>query len=123
MPLAVLAKGVPSDLTEDTLGFSPDTLETALLAAQARLTALVPSGRMSIARESGHDVHQDQPALVTEAIRQVVEGVRNPDTWYDLTSCCASYRPNPVSPRTTRCAEYKYLPPNHPLPWARAPRS
>ena len=39
--------------------------------------------------ESGHDIHQDQPELVTEAIRQVVAGVRNPDTWYDLTSCCA----------------------------------
>jgi hypothetical protein len=26
---------------------------------------------------------------VIEAIRQVVEGVRSSDTWYDLTSCCA----------------------------------
>ena len=43
-----------------------------------------------MASESGHDIHQDQPELVTEAIRQVVTGVRNPDTWYDLTSCCAT---------------------------------
>ena len=41
-----------------------------------------------MASESGHDIHQDQPELVIEAMRQVVEGVRNPDTWYDLTSCC-----------------------------------
>jgi hypothetical protein len=25
---------------------------------------------------------------VIEAIRQVVEGVRHPDTWYDLSFCC-----------------------------------
>lgn len=29
-------------------------------------------------------IHQDQLALVTEAIRQVVADVRDPDTWYDL---------------------------------------
>jgi hypothetical protein len=28
------------------------------------------------------------PTVVLEAVRQVVEGVRNPDTWYTLTSCC-----------------------------------
>jgi pimeloyl-ACP methyl ester carboxylesterase len=88
MPLAVLAKGIPFDLTEEMLGFPPDALEAALIAAQAELAGLVPSGRMSIASDSGHDIHQDQPALVAEAIRQVVAGVRDPDTWYDLTSCC-----------------------------------
>jgi pimeloyl-ACP methyl ester carboxylesterase len=90
MPLAVLAKGIPFDLTEVALGFSPETLEAALLEAESQLSALVPNGRMFIASDSGHDIHQDQPALVTEAIRQVVEGVRDPDTWYDLSSCCAN---------------------------------
>ena len=47
-----------------------------------------------MATESGHDIHQDQPELVIEAIRQVVEGVRHPDTWEDLASCCAT---NPTS--------------------------
>jgi hypothetical protein len=41
-----------------------------------------------VATESGHDIHQDQPELVTEAIQQVLAGVRSPDTWYSLTSCC-----------------------------------
>jgi hypothetical protein len=41
-----------------------------------------------VATESGHDIHQDQPELVTEAIQQVLEGVRSPDTWYSLASCC-----------------------------------
>jgi pimeloyl-ACP methyl ester carboxylesterase len=89
MPLAVLAKGIPFDLTEDALGFPPDVLESALLRAESELSMLVPNGRLFIANDSGHDVHQDQPALVTEAIRQVVEGVRNQDTWYDLSACCA----------------------------------
>jgi pimeloyl-ACP methyl ester carboxylesterase len=88
MPLGVLAKSQPFDLTEDALGFSPVTLEAALLAAEEQLAALVPSGRFYVASSSGHDIHQDQPALVTEAIREVVEGVRSPDTWYDLSSCC-----------------------------------
>jgi hypothetical protein len=48
--------------------------------------------RFFIAEISGHDIHQDQPKLVTEAIRQVVAGVRDPDTWYDLTSCCRRLR-------------------------------
>ncbi len=99
MPLAVLAKGIPFDLTEDALGFPPDVLESALLAAQSQLTALVPNGRTFIAGDSGHDVHQDQPALVTEAIRQVVGGVGDPDTWYDLNSCCANERTDPETPR------------------------
>jgi hypothetical protein len=34
-----------------------------------------------VATESGHDIHQDQPELVIEAVRQVVDGVHNPDTW------------------------------------------
>jgi hypothetical protein len=38
-----------------------------------------------MAAESGHDIHQDQPQLVIEAIRQVVEGARAPETWYSLT--------------------------------------
>jgi pimeloyl-ACP methyl ester carboxylesterase len=53
------------------------------------MATLVPNARFFVAGHSGHDIHQDQPELVTEAIRQVVTGVRSPDTWYDLTSCCA----------------------------------
>jgi hypothetical protein len=49
----------------------------------------VPRARHVIAAESGHYIQLKQPELVIEAIRQVVEGVRNPDTWSDLTACCA----------------------------------
>ena len=89
MPLANLAHGKPFDLSEDTQGFSAAEMEGYIRAANEAKTALVPNARFTVATESGHDIHQDQPELVIEAIRQVVAGVRHPDTWYDLTSCCA----------------------------------
>ena len=89
MPLAVLAHSRPFDLPKETEGFSSDTLEPVLRAASEDLATLVPNARFFVAKDSGHDIHQDQPELVTEAIRQVVTGVRDPATWYDLVSCCA----------------------------------
>jgi pimeloyl-ACP methyl ester carboxylesterase len=88
MPLAVLAHGKPFVLSEDTQGFTTAEMEGYIQAANEAKVALVPQARYTVASESGHDIHQDQPELVIEAIRQVVAGVRNPDTWYDLTSCC-----------------------------------
>ncbi len=89
MPLAVLAHGQPFPLPADVQGFTSRGLEALLRAANEDLATLVPSARFFVAADSGHDIHQDQPALVTEAIRQVVAGVGSPDTWYDLNSCCA----------------------------------
>jgi pimeloyl-ACP methyl ester carboxylesterase len=90
MPLAVLAHGKPFPQAADAPGFTAGELETILLKANEDLATLVPNARFIVATESGHDIHQDQPELVIEAVRQVVAGVRNPDTWYDLTSCCAT---------------------------------
>jgi pimeloyl-ACP methyl ester carboxylesterase len=90
MPLAVLAHGRPFAVPEEAEGFTSRSLEAFLQAANVDLATLVPNARFFVATESGHDIHQDQPGLVSEAIRQVVAGVRNPDTWYDLTSCCAT---------------------------------
>jgi pimeloyl-ACP methyl ester carboxylesterase len=89
LPLAVFAHGKPFSQSADAPGFAPGELERYLLAANEAQAALVPNARFTIASKSGHDIHQDQPELVIEAIRQVVAGVRNPDTWYDLASCCA----------------------------------
>ena len=66
--------------------FSP--VFAPMRAANENLATLVPNARFFVAKDSGHDIHQDQPELVIEAIRQVVVGVRLPATWYDLTSCC-----------------------------------
>ena len=87
MPLAVLARGRPADPVLPD--WPVDAFEQRALANQQDLTTLVPNARLSIARQSQHHIQQDQPALVIEAIRQVVAGVRDPDTWYDLAACCA----------------------------------
>ena len=91
MPLAVLAHGRPFACRRRPRadGFTSAELEAIPAGEFEDLATLVPQARFFVATESGHDIHQDQPELVIEAIRQVVEGVRNPDTWYDLTSCCA----------------------------------
>ncbi|MGH2616891.1 MAG: alpha/beta fold hydrolase [Thermomicrobiales bacterium] len=89
MPLAILAHGKPFALPADAQGLTAAEVEGYIRAANKEKVALVPKARFTVASESGHDIHQDQPELVIEAIRQVVAGVRNPDTWYDLTSCCA----------------------------------
>ena len=88
MPLAVLAHGRPFPQSAEAPGFTSGELEGFFLAGNEDLATLVPQARFFVASESGHDIHQDQPELVTEAVRQVVAGVRDPDTWYDLTSCC-----------------------------------
>lgn len=87
MPLVVLAHGIP--FAAPTQDWPTDVTEAIMLDEQRRLATLVPNARFIIAGESGHNIHQDQPELVTEAIRQVVEGVRHPDTWDDLVACCA----------------------------------
>ncbi len=84
MPLAVLAHGLAFPVPESS-GFTSEELEGYLLAANEDLATLVPDARFFVAADSGHDIHQDQPQLVIEAIRQVVEGVRAPETWYSLT--------------------------------------
>lgn len=90
MPLAVRAHGRPFTLPAGQQEFTSDELEGYVRTANEALAALVPNARFWLASESGHDVHQDQPELVVEAIQQVVAGVRAPGTWNDLLSCCAS---------------------------------
>ena len=90
LPLAVLAHGKPFPVPAEAQGFTAESLEAVLRTANEDLATLVPNARYFVATESGHDIHQDQPELVTEAIQQVVAGVRHPDTWYDLSSCCAA---------------------------------
>ena len=84
LPLAVLAHGKPFSQPADAPGFAAGELERFMQAPNEDLATLVPNARFTVASESGHDIHQDQPELVIEAIQQVLEGVRNPDTWYDM---------------------------------------
>ena len=97
LPLVVLTPSVSTDALappEMRAALPPDfpwdALEAVHQALQDELAALAPGARHVIATRSGHYIQLQQPELVIEAIRQVVEGVRNSDTWYDLTSCCAA---------------------------------
>lgn len=91
LPLAVLAHGgafaPPAEILAQ-YGLSGDEMEASMRANYESLATLAPRARFFVASASGHDIHQDQPELVIEAIRQVVAGVRHPDTWDDLASCC-----------------------------------
>ena len=88
LPLAVLSHGVPFEIDEPPEGFTAESLEGVLTGANEQLATLAPDARYWVGQTSGHYVQQDQPELVIEAIRQVVTGVREPDTWYSLESCC-----------------------------------
>jgi D-alanyl-D-alanine carboxypeptidase len=102
MPLAVLAHGVP--FAPPTPDFPSEVAEAIMLDQERYLATLVPNARFTIAGKSGHNIHQDQPELVIEAIRQVVEGVRHPATWYDLDSCCAGAATSPTATATATTA-------------------
>jgi pimeloyl-ACP methyl ester carboxylesterase len=97
LPLVVLTHGdatsplfSPEAQAALPADFPWDALEAVWQELQDELAALVPGARHVIATKSGHYIQVEQPELVIEAIRQVVAGVRHPDTWYDLTSCCAA---------------------------------
>jgi len=68
MPLVVLAHARPFELPREVEGFSSDALESILRTANEDLATLVPNARFFVAKDSGHDIHQDQPELVIEAM-------------------------------------------------------
>ena len=79
MPLVVLAHGIP--FADPFPGWPSDKMEGIMFALQQDLAQLVPDARLIVATESGHNIHQDQPELVIDAVRQVLEAVRDPSTW------------------------------------------
>lgn len=79
MPLVVLSHGIP--FAAPFPGWPSEKMEQSMADRQAWLTQLVPGGKHIVAKHSGHNIHQDQPELVIEAIRMVVDAVRAPSTW------------------------------------------
>jgi pimeloyl-ACP methyl ester carboxylesterase len=81
-PLVVLSRGqsmaMPADLPG---GLTGEGLERAWTVEQDRLAALLPGARHVIARESEHYIQLQQPELVIDAVRQVVEAARDPSSW------------------------------------------
>ena len=63
---------LPPDIPPD-FGYVTDR---AAKQAQARLAASVPGARHVTDTDSGHEIHKDQPQLVIDSIRAVVDAVR-----------------------------------------------
>ncbi len=81
-PLFVLSRGKPVALPPDVPGdFSAEAFETAWRAGQNQLAALLPDTRHEIAAESDHYIQLEQPGLVIDAVRTVVDAVRTPASW------------------------------------------
>jgi pyridoxine 5'-phosphate synthase PdxJ len=79
MPLVVLPHGIP--FPAPFPGWPTYKMEGIIFALEQDFATLVPDARLIVATESGHNIHQDQPELVIDAIRQVVTAVRDPSTW------------------------------------------
>ena len=83
MPLFVLTQGQPFDLSpwQPLPANFPAALNKAWHAAQDSLATLAPNAKHKIATKSSHYIQAQEPQLVIDAIKQVVEAVRNLATW------------------------------------------
>ena len=91
MPLIVLSADrpwgpmVPKLIADGELpaNIPPDfgyVTDRAQKVAQAKLATLVPGARHVTNTNSGHEIHKDQPQLVVNSIRDIVDAVRNRKT-------------------------------------------
>jgi pimeloyl-ACP methyl ester carboxylesterase len=74
IPLIVLRHG-----QEQPMMASPEVtaaLEETFERLQQEMAALSNRGKLVVAAQSGHAIHLDQPALVVEAVREVVTAAR-----------------------------------------------
>jgi len=69
----IAAGSLPSDIPSD-FGYVTDAAQKI---AQEQLALLVPNAKHITNTNSGHEIHKEQPQLVIEAIREVVEAVRS----------------------------------------------
>lgn len=76
IPLVVIAHGLPEMFAGHMSLAAAAQAEQRWQKMQAELAQLSPSGKYMIAEKSGHKIHIDQPELVVEVIRQVVETTR-----------------------------------------------
>ncbi|MFT4414239.1 alpha/beta fold hydrolase [Fredinandcohnia humi] len=81
IPLTVVAKGVPSDLTTMGLSKEASTLyEDIWMEEQQSLAGLSSNSKFLIADKSGHDIAIDEPELVLKELEDLIERVENNNT-------------------------------------------
>jgi pimeloyl-ACP methyl ester carboxylesterase len=68
-----IANGLLAPDTPSDVGYVTDRAQKV---AHAKLAALVPGSRHVTKTDSGHVIHHDNPQLVTDSIRVVVDAVR-----------------------------------------------
>jgi CubicO group peptidase (beta-lactamase class C family)/pimeloyl-ACP methyl ester carboxylesterase len=83
IPVFVLTQGHPFDLSpwQPLPADFPGALDKAWHAAQDSLATLTPNAKHRIATKSSHYIQVQEPQLVIDAIKQVVDAVRKPSTW------------------------------------------
>src|SRR5438552_3916902 len=83
MRIFVLTQGQPFDLRpwQPLPPDFPAALNNAWHTAQDALATLAPNAKHKIATKSSHYIQAQEPQLVIDAIKQVVEAVRNPAKW------------------------------------------
>ncbi|HEX4653165.1 MAG TPA: alpha/beta hydrolase [Candidatus Udaeobacter sp.] len=86
IPLVVLTQDQPFDLSpwQPLPADFAGALNSAWHTAQDSLARLTPNARHKIATKSSHYIQIQEPQLVIDAIKQVVDAVRNPSTWKRL---------------------------------------
>jgi pimeloyl-ACP methyl ester carboxylesterase len=75
IPSMIAAGKLPSDVPPD-FGYVTDAAQKK---AQEQLANLVSNAKHITNTNSGHEIHKEQPQLVIDAIRQVIEAVRSGD--------------------------------------------
>ena len=81
MPLTVLSHGRTADPSERPAGWPIAEEERIWRELHTEIARMVPNGRHVIAEASGHDIAQEQPELVVDAIQAVVAAARDARTW------------------------------------------
>jgi len=83
IPLFVLTQGQPFDLSpwQPLPADFPAALNRAWHAGQDGLATLAANAKHRIATKSAHYIQVQEPQLVIDAIKQVVDAVRNPSAW------------------------------------------
>jgi pimeloyl-ACP methyl ester carboxylesterase len=73
LPSMMAAGKLPTDVPPD-FGYITDAAQKQ---AQERLARLVPNAKHITNTHSGHEIHKEQPQLVVDSIRKIVETVRS----------------------------------------------
>ena len=85
LPLVVLSAGRTGEMTPEQAAALPPGYPEALMAAlkanAAFVGTLLPDARVVSVADSGHYIQGEHPELVIDAIRQVVDAVRDPARW------------------------------------------